>query len=260
MESKKFFHSRVPLLTLLAALLIPFVGGFFMLILKDPEMAQRMGIISTKAQIAGTADWPSYLGLLAQAVAIGGLIIFGFVSSWVFGREYADRTIKDLLALPIFRTSIVIAKFILVFLWCLLLSTFVFGLGLLVGRAVAIPGWPYETLIRGLRVFAVCSLLTISLSPPVALLASVGRGYLPPLGFTIFTLVLAHIVAAAGYGHWFPWSIPALASGVLGSGAPVLERASIVLVLTTGILGLVGTILWWHMQIRTDGATSFPSP
>jgi hypothetical protein len=152
-----------------------------MLILKDPEMAQRMGIISTKAQIAGTADWPSYLGLLAQAVAIGGLIIFGFVSSWVFGREYADRTIKDLLALPIFRTSIVIAKFILVFLWCLLLSTFVFGLGLLVGRAVAIPGWPYETLIRGLRVFAVCSLLTISLSPPVALLASVGRGYLPPL-------------------------------------------------------------------------------
>jgi ABC-2 type transport system permease protein len=98
----------VPLLTLLAAFLIPFVGGFFMLILKDPEMAQRMGFISTKAQIAGTADWPSYLGLLAQAVAIGGLIIFGFVSSWVFGREYADRTIKDLLALPISRTSIVI--------------------------------------------------------------------------------------------------------------------------------------------------------
>jgi hypothetical protein len=27
-ESKKFFHSRVPLLTLLAALLIPFVGDF----------------------------------------------------------------------------------------------------------------------------------------------------------------------------------------------------------------------------------------
>jgi len=62
----------------------------------------------------------------------------------------------------------------------------------------------------------------------------------------LFTLVLAQIAAAAGYGHLFPWSIPALASGLLGCGATVLARASIILVLTTGILGLVGTIIWWR--------------
>src|SRR5690606_35582775 len=126
---------------------------------------------------------------------------------------YSDRTIKDLLALPISRNSIVMSKFILVFIWCMMLSVFVFVLGLIVGEAVDIPGCSYETLFQGLKVFVACSLVTIFLSTPVALFASVGKGYLPPLGFMIFTLVLAQVVAAAGYGHLFPWSIPAIASG-----------------------------------------------
>ena len=244
-ESKKFFHSKVPLITMLAVLIIPFVGGFFMLILKDPEMAQRMGFISAKAQIAGSADWPSYLGLLAQAVSIGGLIIFGFVSSWVFGREYSDRTIKDLLALPVSRHSIVLSKFVLVFLWCAVLAILVFTLGLITGNAVDMPGWSYETLFQGVKVFVVCSLLTILLSTPVALFASVGRGYLSSLGFMIFTLVLAQIVAVAGYGHLFPWSVPALASGASGGDVAALESVSIIIVFITSIFGLVGTMLWW---------------
>jgi ABC-2 type transport system permease protein len=167
------------------------------------------------------------------------------VSSWIFGREYADRTIKDLLALPISRNSIVMSKFILVFVWCLMLAVFVFVLGLIVGNAVDIPGWSYKIFSQGLQVYVVCSLLTILLSTPVALFASVGRGYLSPLGFMIFTLVLAQIVAAAGYGLLFPWSVPALASGVSGSEAAALESASIIIVFITSIFGLVGTMFWW---------------
>jgi ABC-type transport system involved in multi-copper enzyme maturation permease subunit len=45
-----------------------------------------------------------------QEIVIG----FAFVTSWVFGREYSDRTVKDLLALPAPRSSIVLSKFIVV--------------------------------------------------------------------------------------------------------------------------------------------------
>lgn len=245
-ESKKFFHSKVPLITMLALLMVPFIGGFFMFILKDPELAQRMGIISVKAQIVGTADWPSYLGLLAQAISIGGLMVFGFVTSWVFGREYTDRTIKDLLALPISRNTIVLSKFILVLLWCTILSMIVFAVGLIVGNVVDIPGWSPGIVLRGLIVFVICSLLTILLSTPVALFASIGRGYLSPLGFMIFTLVLSQMVAAAGYGHLFPWAVPAIASGAAGSDNAMLGGVSIIIVLLTSILGLMGTLLWWR--------------
>lgn len=244
-EIKKLFHSKIPLITMLALTLVPFVGGFFMFVLKDPSIAQKLGFISAKAQIIGTADWPSYLSLLAQAIAIGGLLVFGFIISWIFGREYSDRTIKDLLALPISRNIIVFSKFIVSVLWCLFLSMFVLVLGLIVGNMVDIPGYSTEILIQGTLIFVVCSLLTILLSTPVAFFASIGHGYLSPLGFMVFTLVLAQIVAATGYGQYFPWSIPALASGISG-GNVIIEDISIVIVLLTSLFGLLGTMLWWR--------------
>ena len=46
-------------------------------------------------------DWSSYLMSLSQVISIGGLLIFGFTTSWVFGREYSDKTMIDLLVIPI---------------------------------------------------------------------------------------------------------------------------------------------------------------
>lgn len=244
-ECKKFFRSKVPMITMLALLFIPFIGGFFMLILKDPVLAKKMGIITAKAQIAGVADWPSYFGLLSQAISIGGIFVFGFATSWIFGREYSDRTIKDLLALPISRNAVVLSKFILIFLWCFLLSIMVFLLGLIVGNAVNMPGWSTEVVQQGFTVFLTCTLLTIPLSTPVAFFASIGRGYLSPLGFLVFSIVLAQIVAATGYGYLFPWAIPALASGVAGSDNASLQGISIIIILATCLAGIISTSAWW---------------
>lgn len=246
-ESKKFFRSKVPFITMLALLMIPFVGGLFMFILKDPVNAEKMGIISAKAQLAGSADWGSFFGLLAQAVSLGGLMAFGFVTSWIFGREFSDRTVKDLLALPIMREYIVMAKFIVVFLWCLLLSVIVFILALAVGYQVDIPGFSTQLLIQGTKVFFICALMTLLISAPVGFFATVGKGYLSPLGYVIFTMVLAQIIATTGYGQYVPWSIPALASGFDGSGAMSIEPISYVIVLITSLAGLAATALWWRL-------------
>lgn len=245
-EGKKLFHSKIPLMTLLALTLVPFIGGLFMFILKDPVLAQKMGIISAKAQIMGSADWPSYLSLLSQAISVGGLLVFGFTASWIFGREYSDSTIKDLLALPVSRDIIVYGKFIVSALWCLFLSFYVLGLGLIVGIAMDIPGWSEELMMRGSMTFIVCAILTISLSAPVALFASAGRGYLTPLGFMIFTLVLAQIIAATGYGQYFPWSIPAITSRINAGEDALIENISLVIILLTSASGLAGTICWWR--------------
>jgi hypothetical protein len=68
-------RSKVPCLTALGFSLAPLMGGLFMLILKNPERARSMGLISATAQLAaGVADWPTFFGLLAQATAVGGAI------------------------------------------------------------------------------------------------------------------------------------------------------------------------------------------
>ena len=112
-----------------------------MIILKDPQRAKELGIISVKAQLTGgTADWSSLFGMLTLGAAIAGLIIFAVITSWVFGREFSDHTAKELMALPTSRGSIVAAKFVLVFLWQMSLSIFIFLVTLGVGAAVENSG------------------------------------------------------------------------------------------------------------------------
>jgi ABC-2 type transport system permease protein len=246
-ELLKARRSSVTLFTALSAALLPLVGGFFMIVLKDPELAQRVGLISAKAHImAGAADWPNYLELLAQGLAVGGIVLFGFVGSWVFGREYADRTAKDLLALPTPRAAIVVAKFVVIVLWSALLVLLVlllgFGVGALVGLAQAAP----PLLLHGAVSIVIAALLTIALVTPVAFFASAGHSYLAPLGFVFLTLLLAQVVAVAGWGEYFPWSIPAL----FAQGEP-LGAISYVIVVVTCAVGIAATISWWKLADQT---------
>jgi ABC-2 type transport system permease protein len=251
-ETLKVRRSKVPLFTTLGFSMAPLMGGLFMIILKDPEAARSMGLITTKAQLAaGVADWPTFFSILAQAVAIGGAILFAIITGWVFGREFSDRTAKELLALPTSREAIVAAKFVVIIVWTLGLSVFIFYLGLAIGSLVVIPGWS-EALLRAAFVEVIgAALLTIGLLPFVALSASIGRGYLSAFGWTIFTVVLAQIAAITGWGDWFPWSVPALFAGAAGPRAALLGPHSYVIVILTSMLGLAATFTWWRIADQT---------
>lgn len=251
-EGLKARRSKVPLLTAIGFSLAPLVGGLFMIILKDPEEARRMGLLSAKAQLmVGVADWPTFFGVLAQAVAVGGALLFAIVTIWVFGREFSDRTAKELLALPTPREAIVGAKFIVIALWGLGLTLLVFAIGLVVGTLVAIPGWSLALVQSAFGNIVGAAALTLALMPFVALLASAGRGYLPPFGWTILTLFLANIIVYTGWGDWFPWAVPALYSGAAGPRAEQIGLHSYGLLAVTLALGLTSTFLWWRRADQT---------
>ena len=90
------------------------------------------------------------------------------------------------------------------------------------------------------------ALLDFMLLPFIALFASAGRGYLPPLGWTFFTVFLAQIAAVLGWGDWFPWSVPALLSGMAGPRAGQLGLHSYVGILLAFIAGVTATFAWWR--------------
>jgi len=244
-EGLKVYKSKVIWVTAAAFTIAPLMAGFFMFVLKDPELAKSSGLVGAKAQIAGEATWSSYLGLHAQMIAVGGIMVFGFVMSWIFGREYADKTLKDLIALPYSRGIIVIAKFIAAFITSFILSVYITILGFLIGWMVGLPGWSIDVIADGLFVLFIVTILTIILSTPVAFLASFSRGYLAPLGLVVMTLVLSQIVATAGFGEYFPWAIPALYSGLI-DGENIIHFSGIVIILLTSLIGVISTHFWWH--------------
>src|SRR5215213_11758730 len=110
-EALKARRSKVPWLAAVGFTLAPLMDGLFMFIMKDPERAREMGLLSVKAQLAmSIADWTTFFSVLTQAIAVGGAIVFSIVTAWIFGREFSDHTAKDLLALPTSREKIVTAK------------------------------------------------------------------------------------------------------------------------------------------------------
>lgn len=251
-ETLKARRSKIPWLAALGFTLAPLMDGLFMFIMKNPERAREMGLLSMKAQLAmSTAEWITFFGVLSQAIAIGGGIVFTIVTAWVFGREFSDHTAKDLMALPTSRETIITAKLIVICAWVFAISLWVYLVGLLIGYWVDIPGWTRQVAWGSLADVLATAALTLFLMTPVAFIASMGRGYLPPLGWAVLTIFFSQIVAAMGWGDWFPWSVPALFSGVVGPRAEQLGLHSYVLVGLAGLIGLAATYFWWRNADQT---------
>lgn len=250
-ETLKLRKSKVPYFLALGFVFFPLVDGLFMFILKNPEAAKSLGLITTKAQLlTGTADWPSFFTFLSQATAVGAMVLFSIFTIWSFGREFSDHTVKELLALPTPRWSIVSAKFLIMALWSLAITASIFGIGLLVGTFVKIPGWNIGLLWPSfLHVFGTAA-LTIPLMSFSAFIASIGRGYLLPFGWTIFVLFLANLSGILGWGDWFPWAIP----GLFGTAASIygnLPLHSFLVLIVTSLFGFAVTYYWWQNADQT---------
>jgi ABC-2 type transport system permease protein len=242
-EERKALRSRIPLFTAIGSLVMPLAIALLLWLATNPGITERLGLIGAKANLVAYAStsWPTYFGLLAQMVAAGVFLISCLVVSWVFGREFADHTLKDMLAVPVRRSTILLAKFIVVTAWTALLALLVVVAGLVGGALLRLPGGSPAVLVHGSLVLAGTSCLVIVTILPFALFASIGRGYLLPVGVALFTVLLANLAAVLGLGPYFPWAIPGLYAQGQGGLAPM----SYPIIVLTGLAGMAATYLWW---------------
>lgn len=233
-ESVKLLRSRTPWVTSVAFLLPVLLACVFM------NASSEGGLLGGKAQVLGiTPDWAGFHATLMQVDAAGGFLLFGTVLAWTFGREFSERTALDLLALPTSRGAIVVAKFIVAAGWLLAISALQVAAWLIAGGLLGLPG----TYGHGLGSLVILLVFNIVLAFPVALASSAGRGYLPGIGASAAVVIGGVASAAAGIGAWFPWTIPALVSGLMG--APSQVPYGIAIVAATGLAGITLTITWW---------------
>jgi ABC-2 type transport system permease protein len=239
-ELIKLRRSKVTWLSFLIYALMVLMAGFFLWIMKNPGLAESLGLLGRKADLTvggRTADWSTFLGLVLEMDGMGGMIFLAFMVAFVFGREYADGTAKNMLTLPIPRGLFVLAKLVVTAAWFALLSAWLLPLALAVGKALGLASFDPLLLGRIAGELFVASLMAFCLCPLVAWIATATRGYFAPLGYAISTLVLASVFAHTGWGPWVPWSIVGLYTGATGSG-PTLAAGSYVVLAATFALGL----------------------
>jgi ABC-2 type transport system permease protein len=247
-EALKARRSLVPWLVGVFATLPPIMLGLMMAIKKHPDDARRFGLLTVKSRLlVGSVDWPAFLGLVGQMMGAMGAVAFALLAAWVFGREFADRTCRIMLATPTRRSSLILAKTGVTAMWCLLLAAWMLVAAFAVGAVVGMPGLAWPVARDSLAVAGRAALLWLVLMPVTALIASVGRGYLLPIGVALVTMIVAQFVNATGWAPWFPWCV-AIASGVPETHIAVV---SLVVVIVTGVLGMVATLLWWERSDQT---------
>ena len=242
-ELRKAIRSRMPLFITLGSLFMPLGIAFLIFVARNPEISHKLGLVGAKANLVAysATDWPTYLGLFGQIIAAGGFILFVLIISWVFGREFSDGTVKDMLAVPVQRSSILLAKFIVVAAWSAVLTVVIFTIGLLMGVVIQLPGGSPGVIFQGGALVLVTACMAVMVVLPFALFASVGRGYLLPVGLAILTLMMTNVVAIAGWGDYFPWAVP----GLYAQGKSALLPVSYWIVFLTGLAGMGATYLWW---------------
>jgi ABC-2 type transport system permease protein len=243
-EFRKAFRSRMPLWTALGSLFLPLGIAFLIFVSKNPDISRKLGLISAKADLLAYSaiDWPAYLELYGQLIAMGGFILFVLITSWIFGREFSDGTLKDMLAVPVRRSTIVLAKFVVLAAWSAAMALVIFIAGLLTGALIGIPGCSGLVLARGGTVVLVAAGMAILVTLPFALLASIGRGYLLPMGAAVLMMMMTNLAAILGWGEYFPWVVP----GLYAQGTGTLVPASYWIVVLTGLAGMAATYLWWN--------------
>jgi ABC-2 type transport system permease protein len=244
-EILKLRRSSITWILILAFGFGPIVDTVFMIIIANPDLGRRLGLIAAKAHmVAVAADWTSYLSMIGQMMGIGGVIIVGMIGTFVFGREYTEGTAKNLLTLPMSRASLVAAKFAAATLWYFLIAAWVYGETFLFGVLLGLPGYSAElarsALLQGVRLVAE-ALLLVTVPAWVAVAT---KGYLGPLGFTIGMLLLGTVLGATGWGPWFPWAIVPLDSGMAGPEAPLPGLGAKIVLLCTAAAG-------WILTLRT---------
>ena len=82
-----------------------------MVILQNPDAARSLGLLGAKAALtAGTADWPTFLSMLGQALTVGGAVLCAvdaIVADAVGGKleeaRWAGRALPVLCGGPLLR-------------------------------------------------------------------------------------------------------------------------------------------------------------
>ena len=242
-ELLKLRRSRVPQVAGLAL-----VAGPPLLAAAFTAAAARGGAdpMSLKAQaMAMGAGWQGYLGGLIQIFATGGLLGFGVVVAWCFGREYADRTVVSLYASATGRGEVAAAKLVVVLGWTVLISVLLAPASLLVGLGFGL-GAPDAADLADVGRLMVLGVLTGLLALAVALFASLGRGYLAGFGGLLALVVAAQVAVVTGAGGWFPYSAPGLWAAGSSVGLPAVPAAQLGVVPLAALLLAWATVAWWH--------------
>ncbi|MDK8182844.1 ABC transporter permease [Paenibacillus sp. UMB4589-SE434] len=173
-----------------------------------------------------------------------GPLLYGVITAYLFNREYAEDTLKNLLTIPVSRTNLIISKLILLLGWILVLTLEAWGLTLLLGIIGGFEGLSAAILIQSLKEYLIGAVLLFLLSTPTMLTTFLYKNYVPTIIFTAVITLGNVSVINSDFKPLYPWSAVHVITinGYLPQYPPLYSFLAIGI---TSIVGLIATIVYF---------------
>ncbi|HEX5730846.1 MAG TPA: ABC transporter permease [Microbacterium sp.] len=205
----------------------------------DERVLARLG------PLAGEDGWTLLVGTATQILAAGGFGACGILIAWLYGREFSDRTIAGLFALPVRRSAVAVGKLLVYLAWAAAMAIALTVILSLTGIASGLNTSDPENAAQLFRI-PLLTLLTASLAVPAGWVASLARSTLAGIAATIVLLIVAQVSALLGASVWIPLVAPAL----WAIAPDTVPWPALLAVLTIPIaFGGVTTHTWARMQL-----------
>lgn len=139
-------------------------------------------------------------------VVLIGTPLFGVLATWVFNREFAENTLKNLLVVPVSRLAVIASKVAVLFGWVLVLSAWSWLLAVVLGLAGGFSGFSADVLLRYLVRYLIEGVFLFLLLGPIIFATLAFRNYVPVIVLAVCITLVSVVIGNSEYRAIFPWT------------------------------------------------------
>ncbi|GEN85955.1 ABC transporter permease [Oceanobacillus sp. FSL W8-0428] len=223
-------------------------SSMFLISILGAAVAPFVVVIATFIHEPATPFEDLFYNVNLYTVLIIGVPLYGVVTTYLFNREYAENTLKNLLTIPVSRMSFIISKMLLLFMWIMMLSIIAWVLTLTLGLLTQFDGLDTSLLLDSLKQFSTGGLLLFVLSTPIILVTLVLKNYVPTIIFTVVITLINVMAGNSEHRGLFPWAAAGdISNHTLPSTYPA--EYSNIIIAATAIIGLISMLVYFK---KTD--------
>lgn len=193
-----------------------------------------------------------YDSLMLYTIILMNLLVYIIIASYLFSREYTEKTLKNILPIPVSRTSFLTSKFCILFVWMIVLSFFSWGstylLALLYHSVFGMAEFHFHIALTYRGNMLIGTMLMFLTITPFTFLAEKTKSLVVPLIISSAVIMGNAALSNQDLGALYPWTaILFLMQGSLsGTGYPVWTSVSIIALVS--ILGFAATFIYFQTE------------
>lgn len=168
-------------------------------------------------------------------------LLYGVMTAYLFNREYAENTLKNLLTIPVSKVNLMISKMILLGIWILVLTFMIWTSTFILGIMGGFEGLTPWILWKSFSQFMIGGFFIFLLTTPIIFITILLKSYVPAIIFSACITMANVLMADSEYKAVFPWS--AVHTVASNSFTPEFPASySMISILATSILGFMASI------------------